>query len=156
MNLSEPFVKRPIATVLLTIGIALAGIGALLQGGAGVGHLLLAAGASLAGHMQGIVHGLGAAFAIADGCARLAQPLLQLVDLGTDGFAQGGEPHLRLLGLSAALGELLGALARVGAGPQGQLEHLVGALLVPQHPIVAAPDAQLPSTGVPLALERDL
>ncbi|OEZ59294.1 multidrug resistance protein MdtC [Janthinobacterium sp. HH103] len=28
MNLSEPFVKRPIATVLLTIGIALAGIGA--------------------------------------------------------------------------------------------------------------------------------
>jgi multidrug efflux pump len=28
VNLSEPFVKRPIATVLLTIGIALAGIGA--------------------------------------------------------------------------------------------------------------------------------
>ena len=28
MNLSSPFVKRPIATVLLTIGIALAGIGA--------------------------------------------------------------------------------------------------------------------------------
>jgi multidrug efflux pump len=28
MNLSEPFVRRPIATVLLTIGIALAGIGA--------------------------------------------------------------------------------------------------------------------------------
>ncbi|WP_402718893.1 efflux RND transporter permease subunit [Janthinobacterium rivuli] len=28
MNLSEPFVKRPIATVLLTIGIALAGVGA--------------------------------------------------------------------------------------------------------------------------------
>ena len=28
MNLSGPFVKRPIATVLLTVGIALAGIGA--------------------------------------------------------------------------------------------------------------------------------
>ena len=28
MNLSGPFVKRPIATVLLTIGVALAGIGA--------------------------------------------------------------------------------------------------------------------------------
>ena len=28
MNLSAPFVKRPIATVLLTIGVALAGIGA--------------------------------------------------------------------------------------------------------------------------------
>ena len=28
MNLSAPFVRRPIATVLLTIGIALAGIGA--------------------------------------------------------------------------------------------------------------------------------
>ena len=28
MNLSSPFVKRPIATVLLTVGIALAGIGA--------------------------------------------------------------------------------------------------------------------------------
>ena len=28
MNLSEPFVRRPIATVLLTLGIALAGIGA--------------------------------------------------------------------------------------------------------------------------------
>ncbi|MES2414523.1 MAG: efflux RND transporter permease subunit [Pseudomonadota bacterium] len=28
MNLSEPFVKRPVATVLLTIGLALAGIGA--------------------------------------------------------------------------------------------------------------------------------
>ena len=28
MNLSEPFVKRPVATVLLTIGIALSGIGA--------------------------------------------------------------------------------------------------------------------------------
>ena len=28
MNLSSPFVKRPIATVLLTIGVALAGIGA--------------------------------------------------------------------------------------------------------------------------------
>ncbi|MDP2818970.1 MAG: efflux RND transporter permease subunit [Polaromonas sp.] len=30
MNLSEPFVRRPVATVLLTIGLALAGIGALL------------------------------------------------------------------------------------------------------------------------------
>ncbi len=30
MNLSEPFVRRPIATVLLTIGLALAGLGALL------------------------------------------------------------------------------------------------------------------------------
>src|SRR5690606_32435469 len=29
MNLSEPFVRRPVATVLLTIGIALAGIAAL-------------------------------------------------------------------------------------------------------------------------------
>ncbi|MBK5203982.1 MAG: efflux RND transporter permease subunit [Polaromonas sp.] len=29
MNLSEPFVRRPVATVLLTIGLALAGIGAL-------------------------------------------------------------------------------------------------------------------------------
>ena len=28
MNLSSPFVKRPIATVLLTVGVALAGIGA--------------------------------------------------------------------------------------------------------------------------------
>ena len=28
MNLSAPFVRRPIATVLLTLGIALAGIGA--------------------------------------------------------------------------------------------------------------------------------
>src|SRR5215218_11362993 len=28
MNLSEPFVRRPVATVLLTLGIALAGIGA--------------------------------------------------------------------------------------------------------------------------------
>ena len=28
MNLSAPFVRRPIATVLLTIGVALAGIGA--------------------------------------------------------------------------------------------------------------------------------
>src|SRR3954462_9720672 len=28
MNLSQPFVRRPVATVLLTIGIALAGIGA--------------------------------------------------------------------------------------------------------------------------------
>ena len=26
MNLSEPFVRRPVATVLLTIGLALAGI----------------------------------------------------------------------------------------------------------------------------------
>ena len=31
MNLSAPFVRRPIATVLLTIGVALAGIGALLR-----------------------------------------------------------------------------------------------------------------------------
>ena len=30
MNLSEPFVRRPVATILLTIGIALAGIGAFL------------------------------------------------------------------------------------------------------------------------------
>ncbi len=30
MNLSEPFVRRPVATVLLTIGLALAGIGAFL------------------------------------------------------------------------------------------------------------------------------
>ncbi|SFC65032.1 multidrug efflux pump [Polaromonas sp. OV174] len=29
MNLSEPFVRRPVATVLLTIGLALAGLGAL-------------------------------------------------------------------------------------------------------------------------------
>ena len=28
MNLSRPFIERPIATVLLTIGIALAGIAA--------------------------------------------------------------------------------------------------------------------------------
>ena len=28
MNLSEPFVRRPVAAVLLTIGLALAGIGA--------------------------------------------------------------------------------------------------------------------------------
>ena len=28
MNLSEPFVRRPVATVLLTIGLALSGIGA--------------------------------------------------------------------------------------------------------------------------------
>ncbi|HEX5286788.1 MAG TPA: efflux RND transporter permease subunit, partial [Polaromonas sp.] len=28
MNLSEPFVRRPVGTVLLTIGLALAGIGA--------------------------------------------------------------------------------------------------------------------------------
>jgi multidrug efflux pump len=28
MNLSQPFVQRPIATVLLTLGIALAGIAA--------------------------------------------------------------------------------------------------------------------------------
>src|SRR5215210_8580605 len=28
MNLSQPFVRRPVATVLLTLGIALAGIGA--------------------------------------------------------------------------------------------------------------------------------
>ena len=28
MNLSEPFVRRPVATVLLTVGLALAGIGA--------------------------------------------------------------------------------------------------------------------------------
>src|SRR3954463_5754911 len=28
MNLSEPFVRRPVATVLLTIGLALAGVGA--------------------------------------------------------------------------------------------------------------------------------
>ena len=31
MNLSEPFVRRPVATVLLTIGIALAGIGAFFM-----------------------------------------------------------------------------------------------------------------------------
>ena len=30
MNLSAPFVRRPIATVLLTIGLALAGIAAFL------------------------------------------------------------------------------------------------------------------------------
>lgn len=30
MNLSYPFVKRPVATVLLTLGIALAGIAAFL------------------------------------------------------------------------------------------------------------------------------
>ena len=28
MNLSEPFVRRPVATVLLTVGLALSGIGA--------------------------------------------------------------------------------------------------------------------------------
>src|SRR5437867_11905920 len=28
MNLSEPFVRRPVATILVTIGLALAGIGA--------------------------------------------------------------------------------------------------------------------------------
>ena len=28
MNLSEPFIRRPIATVLLTIGLALAGVAA--------------------------------------------------------------------------------------------------------------------------------
>ena len=31
MNLSSPFVRRPIGTVLLTVGVALAGIGALLR-----------------------------------------------------------------------------------------------------------------------------
>jgi multidrug efflux pump len=31
MNLSEPFVRRPVATVLLTVGIALAGIGAFFM-----------------------------------------------------------------------------------------------------------------------------
>ena len=31
MNLSEPFVRRPVATVLLTIGLALSGIGAFLN-----------------------------------------------------------------------------------------------------------------------------
>jgi multidrug efflux pump len=31
MNLSEPFVRRPVATVLLTIGVALAGIGAFFM-----------------------------------------------------------------------------------------------------------------------------
>src|SRR5437588_4102347 len=31
MNLSEPFVRRPIATVLLTVGVALAGIGAFFR-----------------------------------------------------------------------------------------------------------------------------
>ena len=31
MNLSAPFVRRPVATVLLTIGIALAGIGAFFM-----------------------------------------------------------------------------------------------------------------------------
>ena len=31
MNLSEPFVRRPVATVLLTIGLALAGIGAFFE-----------------------------------------------------------------------------------------------------------------------------
>ena len=30
MNLSAPFIKRPIATILLTVGLALAGVGALL------------------------------------------------------------------------------------------------------------------------------
>jgi len=30
MNLSHPFVQRPVATVLLTIGLALAGIAAFL------------------------------------------------------------------------------------------------------------------------------
>src|SRR5919107_1142140 len=31
MNLSEPFVRRPVATVLLTVGLALAGIGAFFS-----------------------------------------------------------------------------------------------------------------------------
>jgi multidrug efflux pump len=31
MNLSEPFVRRPVATVLLTVGLALAGVGAFLN-----------------------------------------------------------------------------------------------------------------------------
>jgi multidrug efflux pump len=31
MNLSEPFVRRPIGTILLTIGVALAGIGAFFN-----------------------------------------------------------------------------------------------------------------------------
>src|SRR3954470_17904830 len=31
MNLSEPFVRRPVATILLTIGIALAGVGAFFS-----------------------------------------------------------------------------------------------------------------------------
>ena len=31
MNISEPFVRRPVATTLLTAGIALAGIAAYLQ-----------------------------------------------------------------------------------------------------------------------------
>jgi multidrug efflux pump len=31
MNLSEPFVRRPVATILLTIGLALSGIGAFLN-----------------------------------------------------------------------------------------------------------------------------
>ena len=30
MNLSAPFIRRPVATILLTIGLALAGVGALL------------------------------------------------------------------------------------------------------------------------------
>ena len=28
MNLSQPFIRRPIATILLSVGLALAGIGA--------------------------------------------------------------------------------------------------------------------------------
>ncbi len=31
MNLSEPFVRRPIGTILLTVGVALAGIGAFFN-----------------------------------------------------------------------------------------------------------------------------
>ena len=31
MNISEPFVKRPVATTLLTLGVALAGLAALTQ-----------------------------------------------------------------------------------------------------------------------------
>ena len=31
MNLSAPFIRRPIATILLTIGLALAGIGGFLS-----------------------------------------------------------------------------------------------------------------------------
>ena len=31
MNLSEPFVRRPVATTLLTLGIALAGLAAYFQ-----------------------------------------------------------------------------------------------------------------------------
>lgn len=56
------------------------------------------------------------ALAVVHGSARLAQPRLQLIDPGTDRFAQGGQPHLCLLGLPAAFGELLGALACVGLG----------------------------------------